>query len=450
MESSPFSCIEEQKKTLEGFGADQTSETQTLKETLEDFRFAKSGQHVSLLHEPWDEHKWHLDVKSVIGIISTKDIVIRIEPKINQTHFFRIVEAGYGGARCPFHRQPNNTQSTDQTDFLQLISQFFLDEVEYLTSKPLYRGYVDLELIGETWSGTLDVTHVVTTWFREGRFEPKVSTTAFSVDIPVNRLLRAALLAIADLPSEDYKELAKEATLLLRLFDGVGRLLPGDMYATVERRMVDYETAVDFAKQILEGFGPGFSVGSNTTWCFLIQTPKLIENGIREILIQQLPEFVSLPKLTVARPPPFLAKHDPKYKGKKVSFEPDLVFRYDGQLIGVGDVKYSIWTEGAPWNPRDHVEQAIMFAAATGSKDALIIKFGDRKPSTENTYFDFGLDNSMRVTVAIWPTSEPKADADADAAKKAFLEAKNAFLEQVKEWRPIKELVDRAQRTVTS
>ena len=147
--------------------------------------------------------------------------------------------------------------------------------------------------------------------------------------------------------------------------DEVGELRPGDRSASVDRRTRHYADALSLAKHVLEGQGRLFEHGSAPTWTFLIPTPRMVEDGLRNMLVKRLaPEWD-------------VRKRGLQLEGSTLTFNPDLVF---GHGLAVGDVKYKLL--GADWN-RSDLYQVVTFATAYRSRHAVVLGFqrSDRQPS---------------------------------------------------------------------
>ena len=97
--------------------------------------------------------------------------------------------------------------------------------------------------------------------------------------------------------------------------------------------------------------------GADLAWTFLIRTPEMVEAGIRVILAESLV-------------PIRVTKEARQAIGSSLTFNPDLVFDHGA---AVGDVKYRL--AGADWS-RPDLYQAIAFAEAFGTDDAIVVNFG--------------------------------------------------------------------------
>lgn len=343
----------------------------------------------------------------VVGVVGTKDLVVSIQPKIPEEHFYYLAVRGKIPARFSEHLLSLGQNRTP----LDLIFLLFLTDLRHLLMTPLFTDYRQVEAT-DTWYGALDVMHVVKRYY-QGLIEPRVITDELSPDMPVNRVLRAALHAISAMKGLD-RYLVTTAQRMLPKFQGVGQLKSGDRRVSPARRMAHYRTTWTLANHILDGVSRTIRVGDSPCWCFLLPTPEIAENALRDILAEVLRDC--RPAIQVAKGKIF-TQPSTSY-GQDPYFEPDLLFSDESGNRAVGDVKYKL-AQGTPWENRADLNQALAFATAAGVKDALIVQFRDREPD-EIPSLEVG---SVTVRFVFWPTLGGDA-----------MEARQKFEAQIRKW----------------
>ena len=178
--------------------------------------------------------------------------------------------------------------------------------------------------------------------YYQGRVSFACSYDEFGLDSPLNRVLRAAALTVAAAPILDSQVRRRARQSLSRLTD-VGDLRPIDLRHSPERRSAHYGIAHQLARHVLAATGRTIDVGNTHAWTFLIRTPELVEDAVRNILREGLLDLVPVTKSGL------------QLKPSKLSLHPDLIFG----VHAIGDVKYSLLD--SDWK-RSHLYQAVAFA----------------------------------------------------------------------------------------
>jgi 5-methylcytosine-specific restriction endonuclease McrBC regulatory subunit McrC len=182
----------------------------------------------------------------------------------------------------------------------------------------------------------------------------------YSVDTPLNRVLRHSLEFIATNPAVSAL-LRKRAKRCAKQFSAVGTLRPQDLRAVPQRNSKHYADAIHFANQVVMKRGIELGVGSAKARSFLYKTPLLIEEGIRRIIES------GLAPVNVVKPKRMNLLSS---TGKSVSANPDIGISKNPLLVG--DVKYKVQTKD--WR-RSDLAQSVFFAVAYESPKSLIIDF---------------------------------------------------------------------------
>lgn len=178
----------------------------------------------------------------------------------------------------------------------------------------------------------------------------------FGDDTPLNRVLRAAALAVGA-STELSSTLRRRATAVLSRMEGVGPLQTADLRVTLDRRTAHCRDALFLARNVLANIRRTLDHGEEPAWTFLIRTPELVETGVRNELRERLDTRWNLRKQTI------------RLVGARMSVAPDLLFGYGD---AVGDVKYKL---ASPRWLRADLYEVVAFATAAATSRAAIIGF---------------------------------------------------------------------------
>jgi 5-methylcytosine-specific restriction enzyme subunit McrC len=293
--------------------------------------------------------RWKVEAHHVIGVIHAGATTIEFFPKIPLEHLMYFAEAAEVFPKSARAWTPSSSASS----LRELVTYWFIEEVERLLTVGLARDYVEQVITGETWGGTLDVLYVTDRYY-QGAVQPRVTTDLFSVDSPLNRVLRAAVARVASAGVTH----SHRARRMLGAFAGVGPLRSTDLRTKPARNTKHYRDAWRLATQVLGSVGRSAQSGQIDGWSFVLSTPDLVERGIRTILQEDL--GVSTSRQIFGE--------------GQATFSPDLVF---GDGIAVGDVKYKVSndTDWTSW--RSDLYQSLAFATAARVHSAVIVRFSE-------------------------------------------------------------------------
>lgn len=239
-----------------------------------------------------------------------------------------------------------------------------MEAAEKLVRSGLRQGYVSITSEIEELRGSL---HPVETSIRnlQGIASAVCSYDELSFDMPLNRILFEACQIITKLSCVGV-DLRQRARRLAFRIGGVGKLQNSDLRSQTDRLTRHYYKSIQLAKLLINGCGVTVSNGSISGTSFLLRTPDIIEDGLRNIIDKGLSETqVKKKKLMIG--------------AEGLSVNPDIVF---GQNRAVADVKYKLFKND--WN-RPDLNQIITFAAAFKTSKAAVIGFSsdssEKKPS---------------------------------------------------------------------
>lgn len=195
-----------------------------------------------------------------------------------------------------------------------------------------------------------------------GQYMFEATIEEFGLDHPINRVLQQGLRISAAMTmlDKDSRRLARD---LLSAIGELSELRSSDLRASLERRNRHYATAIELARCLISGRGRGLEIGGRSSRTFLLETPRLVEAGIRNTLCASIGACEQRPRYEYVEP--------------LGTAEPDLVFR-SSRDASVGDVKYKKFDS---WGEmRDDLYQSVFFAQAYRTPHSCIIAFADSAP----------------------------------------------------------------------
>jgi len=285
-------------------------------------------------------NKWSVRVIDAVGIIAMGDLQIEVKPKIPINHFLYLLNMSGGFPRLD-RQQIRAAQGLSLWD---MVARWFLSETELLLRRGLLRDYQE----AREWLGTVrGRVHAASTAcaLASGRLEADCIFEEFDTDTTLNRILKEAARLVSSSSTLTWSD-RRRAVAITTPLANIGRLRPDDLGTVVDRHSRSYASSVALGKHIIAGQGRTIESGPDVAWTFLIRTPELIEEGVRQVLRREL----------IGRRE--VVKQGRQIPGSTLTFNPDLLF--DGG-VATGDVKYK-WL-GREWK-RNDLYQAIAFAVA--------------------------------------------------------------------------------------
>jgi 5-methylcytosine-specific restriction enzyme subunit McrC len=298
-----------------------------------------------------------LTVLGAVGAIAVGDLQVIVRPKIPMSHFIYLLNRSGAMPRLDASK---GALATDDS-FWDVVARWYLDQLEKVVRRDLIRDYREETAQLAIARGRIVPLPTGRDFYR-GQLRPTCQYEDFDANNSLNRVLRAAAKAIAastTLPPDRRRK----ATWLLRPFDGVEDLQPGDLSVAIERRSGWYQDALTLAKSILLGQSRSLEGGGGIAWTFLFKTADLVEEGIRQVLSAGLESHP-------------VSKKGMKLQPSSLTLTPDLRFDADN---AVGDVKYKL--AGSDWN-RGDLYQAVTFGTAFGTEKVAVVGFSSEPVPT--------------------------------------------------------------------
>lgn len=346
---------------------------------------------------PLAEGTWSVRVQDAVGLIAVDDLQIVVAPKIPVDHLLFLFAHGLQVPRL--EDQPGAAASADA--LWELVARWFVRAAQAVLRRDLSRGYVTVPAALPSVRGRLEHMPTARAYYA-GRLELHCTFDDFVVDTPLNRMIKAAAREVSR-SSQLTKAIRKDALRIAARMEDVGELRVSDHLAVVDRPTSYYRDALTLARHILRFVGRTLAPGELAAWTFLIRTPELVEEGIRQILQAQLvPEAVT--------------KKRKRLPNSTMTFNPDIVF---GDERALADVKYKLMDDS--WNRADLYE-AVAFATAFRVQHAALIGFG--ATPAQRIALEIG---DCRIGKFLWPCeSTPELAASRlSAAVKSWLALPN-------------------------
>jgi 5-methylcytosine-specific restriction enzyme subunit McrC len=332
---------------------------------------------------------WRVTVSDAVGLIAVGDLRILVEPKIPRAHLFHLL------ARAELLPRITATQAAAAAGphLWELVCRWLLDALEQVVRRDLIRDYLPRRDALEAARGQIDVAATARTYYT-GSLALVCDYEEYGADTPLNRILRAAALAVSA-SADAALTTRKRATRVVARMQEIGSLQTNDLRATLDRRTAHYREALTLARTVLANTARALEHGDEPAWTFLIRTPELVEAGIRNELHDQLEGAWDIRKETIP------------LSGVKLSVSPDLVI---GDAFAIADVKYK---RTPPRWRRADLYEVTAFAAAAKTSRAAVIGFrvaGDPEPPPT-----VGVGHTW-VRYLAWQARQDIAPADAASA----------------------------------
>jgi len=302
------------------------------------------------------QDRWEIRPSSFVGSLTVGEHRFRIQPKAGIRNVLAMMDVQVSSEQWSNDVTP---QGSDP-DFLAVMARVMCLASEETTRRGVRRDYVSRQERLVSPRGRIDIAEIV----RRPGLETPVPCRfdEHTVDVPLNRLIRAALERARRVPAigpgwqrrlmVQLGEL-EDASGPLGDIDWVLRWDPGPM----ERH---YESAVRLAHLILLAVSLNSKVGETTASSFLVDMNALFEAWVGRRLRDALPDLE------------VIEQHSTHLDtSSQIALRPDLVIRSAGREIAVADCKYKL-LEGGEARSADYY-QALAYATALGLPEAWLI-----------------------------------------------------------------------------
>ncbi|MCA1671306.1 MAG: McrC family protein [Actinobacteria bacterium] len=268
---------------------------------------------------------WQISPATKVGVVTIGEVTIWIRPKVDIARILFLM----GFARDPGWR----TDAVDLKlvhDLVPALARAFADQTERALDQGLLQGYIEVEDSLPVLRGRLREQDQLRRRF--GVAIPLlVRFDDYTVDIPENRILRAATEALLRLPGIDPATLVRLRGIRLLLADV-------STYSTLAawqptRLNSRYHVALWLGEVILAGNAVDQAPGNVRISGFLLDMAKVYEDFLVAALARSLGRLGGL-----CRPQDRLHLD----VASRVAMRPDLVWYRDGEPAAVVDAKYKV------------------------------------------------------------------------------------------------------------
>jgi 5-methylcytosine-specific restriction enzyme subunit McrC len=294
---------------------------------------------------------WRVQVNEAVGLVAVGDLRLLVEPKIPRSHLFHLFSRSDLFPRF----DPSYGAAASGSHLWQLVSEWYVTSLEQVIRRDLVRDYLPrLEALVAA-RGQIDALATADVYY-QGRLELICDFEEFGSDTPLNRVLKAAALAVAG-SSELSGGVRRRAMSAATRMEDVGLLEPADLRVGLDRRTAHCRDALALARNVLANIRRTLRHGEELVWTFLIRTPDLVESGVRNEVNDRLCHKWPIFK----EPIPLI--------GSDLTVAPDLII---GHGHAIADVKYKV--ASGRWG-RSDLYEVVAFAAAAESTRAAVIGF---------------------------------------------------------------------------
>jgi 5-methylcytosine-specific restriction enzyme subunit McrC len=323
-----------------------------------------------------------LKAESKVGFVAVQDIQVNINPRFPIYNIFYLL-----GLVDAIKLEKEKVIIEQNSDFLTILFQTFLQSVSETTRKGLLRDYVNLEEYSRVLKGRFDFGRQIKT--HPGSYYPfAVVFDDFVEDIPENQILKWALQISLKygLKKQRFRNVAQS---LLLNFKDVSEINEMPLWNST-RLNQHYWDSMKLAALIVAGNGFSESVGSIEIHGFSIEMHKVFEDFVAKQLDSRIKNSSNY----------VLAQKRLALDTKGIYHErPDVIWYRNGKPFQVIDTKYKK-PEGDS-EKRDSMQdlrQVISYASLLGLKEAHLIYgvAGDVRSITTRqegiTVYSHGLD----------------------------------------------------------
>ncbi len=313
--------------------------------------------------------RWNVSATNLVGVLRAADLVVEIRPKLPVANLLYLL--GFA-CRLPPLDLPE-APTSDSIDLQEALAWLYTQALSSALGRGLPKGYVAVDEDELSVRGRIRFTDQVNQ--RPGLWLPiAVRRDEFTEDMPVNRLLKAALRRLLHLPFRN----PKTPLLLrhwLRVFASVADLPPtrrGQYEAPPLNRLEGHlAPALDLALLILRGGSLSPEVGRESAPGLLLDLADLFERFVRESLRHEF-------GLSCANFPAAGAGRLHLDRARRIALRPDLLWIDGPNLRLVADVKYKRSADGK--GHRSDLYQALAYAVRAGLDRAYLIHATPHEP----------------------------------------------------------------------
>jgi 5-methylcytosine-specific restriction enzyme subunit McrC len=312
--------------------------------------------------------EWSIAARGKIGVARVGDLEVWIDPKVDIARLLFLV----GYATHPSAWRDESVRIGTGNNLVPAVAAALWRQVERALQQGLIQGYREHEDTSYVLRGRLREADQLRK--QHGRVIPmELRYDEFTVDIPENQILLAAITRMLTVPGVDVESRRRLAALRVRLADVTtlvrGTRLPAWQPSRLNTR---YHNALRLAEIVCRATSPEFAPGTAVTNGFLFDLQKIFEDFVTVAVKEALhADFGG------AAYQQFQWHLD---EASIVSMKPDLVWKLHGKPVAVADAKYK--QETPDGHPNADLYQMLAYCTALGlPRGHLIYAKGNAEPA---------------------------------------------------------------------
>lgn len=314
--------------------------------------------------------QWTLMPCGTVGAVQIGELLVEVKPKHKVGLGRLLFLLGY--ARNPGFR-PEDVAGVEDSDLFAALAESLARQTERALERGVLHGYLHVEEALRTVRGRIRVGDQMTR--RPGMLLPlEVAYDDYTVDITENRILRAAVRLMMQVPRLDPDVRGRLAHLEAK-FDGVSLLrfgapLPGWTPTRLNER---YGSGLRLAEIVLRNMSAEAGVGTRTVASFVVNMATVFEDFVTTALREALDSY---PGETEGQFPAELDEAEPGYRTTdRVRMFVDIVHSVGGAPAMVFDAKYKAASSTGTYPNADHY-QMLAYCTALGVQTAWLVYAG--------------------------------------------------------------------------
>jgi len=319
---------------------------------------------------------WTLQPAGRVGAVQVGDLLVRVRPKEKVGLSRLLFLLGY--ARNPEFR-PEYVTGEEDDDLFAALGESLSRLCERALDRGALNGYVHVDEALRTVRGRIRVGDQMTR--RPGMLLPlEVSYDDFTVDIPENQILRAAVRLMMQVPRLSNDVRSRLVHLDSKL-DGVSELRFGAALPVwAETRLNErYVPALRLAEIVLRNMSAEAGLGRHAVASFVVNMATVFEDFLTTALKEALDGY---PGETAGQYPAFFDEDEPTGRtADRVRMLVDIVHSVDGLPAMVFDAKYKAASSSGAYPNADHY-QMLAYCTALDVRTAWLVYAGPGRART--------------------------------------------------------------------
>jgi 5-methylcytosine-specific restriction enzyme subunit McrC len=312
--------------------------------------------------------QWDVAARGKVGVARIGDVDLWIRPKLDIARLLFLVSY----AIDPKGWRDDEVELATGDGLVPAVANALWRQTERALRHGLLQGYLEVEETSYVLRGRLREADQLRR--HHGRVIPmELRHDDFTVDIPENRILLAAITRMLTVPRVDDLSRQRLTALRLRLAD-VTTLIRGARLPTWRPNRINarYHTALRLAEIVWRATSPEHAPGTVAAAGFLFDLAVIFEDFVTVALAESLPTYVPG---TANRQYPCVLD-----EAGAVRMRPDLVWRVGGNAAAVVDAKYK--QEKPDGYPNADLYQLLAYCTALGLRRGhLVYAKGNGQPA---------------------------------------------------------------------